>query len=151
MLQVIMAWFFALFCTLIIIIIIAMKDFMDNENKESSFPVIEESLKVDKKIIEKGKVKISKSVKEESEVIDLPIINEEVKIERFSVNQVIDKLPEAVRYEGDTMIIPVLEEITVIEKKILLVEEIHITKTSVSSTETKEVTLRKEEIKIERS
>src|SRR4051794_29137378 len=109
-----MAWFFAIFCTLIITTIIAMKDFIDNENKASSIPVVEESLKVDKKIIEKGKVKISKSVKEESEVVDLPIINEEVKIERFSVNQVIDKPPEAVRYEGDTMIIPVLEEITVV-------------------------------------
>jgi uncharacterized protein (TIGR02271 family) len=96
-------------------------------------------------------VKISKSVKEESEIINLPTVNEEVKIERFSRNQIIDKLPEAVRYEGNTMIIPVLQEITVIEKKILLVEEIHITKTSVSSTETKEVTLLKEEVKIERS
>jgi uncharacterized protein (TIGR02271 family) len=113
--------------------------------------VVEENLKVDKKITEKGKVKISKSVKEESEIINLPTVNEEVKIERFSRNQIIDKLPEAVRYEGNTMIIPVLQEITVIEKKILLVEEIHITKTSVSSTETKEVTLLKEEVKIERS
>ena len=64
-----------------------MKDFIDNENKASSIPVVEESLKVDKKIIEKGKVKISKSVKEESEIINLPTVNEEVKIERFSSKQ----------------------------------------------------------------
>ena len=74
-----------------------------------------------------------------------------LKSKDFRVNKLLDKLPEAVRYEGNTMIIPVLQEITVIEKKILLVEEIHITKTSVSSTETKEVTLLKEEVKIERS
>jgi len=37
-----------------------MKDFIDNENKTSSIPVVEENLKVGKKIIEKGKVKISK-------------------------------------------------------------------------------------------
>jgi uncharacterized protein (TIGR02271 family) len=77
-----------------------MKDFIDNENKASSILVVEESLKVDKKIIEKGKVKISKSVKEESEIVNLPVVNEEVKIERFSINQIIDKQPEAVRYEG---------------------------------------------------
>lgn len=74
-----------------------MKDFIDNENKASSIQVVEENLKVDKKIIEKGKVKISKSVKEESEIVNLPVVNEEVKIERFSINQIIDKQPEAVK------------------------------------------------------
>jgi uncharacterized protein (TIGR02271 family) len=128
-----------------------MKNFIDSEIKDSSIPIVEENVHIDKKIIEKGKVIISKSIKEESEIINLPVANEEVTIERVSINQILDKPPEAIRYEGNTVIVPVLQEITVIEKRILLVEEIRITKTSISSTETKEITLRKEEVKIERS
>jgi len=66
-------------------------------------------------------------------------------------SQIVEKAPEAVRYEGDTIIIPVLKEIAVVEKKILLVEEIRVTKTITHSEQKEEVTLRKEEINIERS
>jgi len=128
-----------------------MGDLMNNnENASSSIPVIQEKVNVEKKIIEKGRVKILKTVKEESEVLNVPAISEQVHIERVPVNKIVESVPEPVRYEGNTMIIPVLQEVTVIEKKLLLVEEIHVTKTSVSSEEAKEITLRKEEINIER-
>ena len=123
----------------------------NNENTSSSIPVMQEKVNVEKKTIEKGRVKISKIVKEESEVLNLPTTTEQVYIKRVPVNKIVESIPETVRYEGNTMIIPVLQEVTVIEKKLLLVEEIHVTKTSVSSEETKEITLRKEEINIERS
>lgn len=128
-----------------------MNDLMNNKNTSSSIPVTEERVNVGKKIIEKGRVKISKIVKEESEVLNLPTTSEQVHIRRVPVNKIVENTPETVRYEGNTMIIPVLQEVTVIEKKLLLVEEIHVTKTSVFSEETKEITLRKEEITIERS
>ena len=60
-------------------------------------------------------------------------------------------MPAASRYEGDVMIIPVLKEVAVIEKRIMLVEEIHVSKKQTEKTETREVTLRKEEIKITRT
>lgn len=123
----------------------------NNADSSSSMSVVHEKVDVGKKTIEKGRVKISKTVKEESEVLNLPTTSEQVHINRVPVNHIVESAPEAVRYAGDTIIIPVLHEITVIEKKLLLVEEIHITKTSVSSEEVKEITLRKEEIKIERS
>jgi uncharacterized protein (TIGR02271 family) len=129
-----------------------MGDLMNNnKDTSSSMPVVQEKVNVGKKIIEKGRVKISKIVKEESEVLNLSTTTEQVHIKRVPVNQIVENAPEAVRYEGDTMIIPVLQEVTVIEKKLLLVEEIHVTKTSVSSEEVKEIALRKEEIKIERN
>ncbi|HEY6978018.1 MAG TPA: DUF2382 domain-containing protein, partial [Chitinophagaceae bacterium] len=84
-----------------------MKNFIDSEIKDSSIPIVEENVHIDKKIIEKGKVIISKSIKEESEIINLPVANEEVTIERVSINQILDKPPEAIRYEGNTVIVPV--------------------------------------------
>ena len=127
-----------------------MKDETPETNKSFSIPIIEEEVKVEKKVVEKGKVKIYKNVKEETESLNLPVINEEVQIERIPINKIVEKAPEAVRYEGETMIIPVLKEIAVIEKKILLVEEIRVTKTAIHSEQKEEVTLRREEINIER-
>jgi uncharacterized protein (TIGR02271 family) len=126
-----------------------MKDETPETNKSFSIPIIEEEAKVEKKVVEKGKVKIYKTVKEETESLNLPVINEEVQIQRIPLNKIVEKAPEAVRYEGDTMIIPVLKEIAVVEKKILLVEEIRVTKTATHSEQKEEVTLRKEEINIE--
>jgi uncharacterized protein (TIGR02271 family) len=126
-----------------------MKDESPETNKSFSIPIIEEEAKVEKKVVEKGKVKIYKTVKEETESLNLPVINEEVQIQRIPLNKIVEEAPEAVRYEGDTMIIPVLKEIAVVEKKILLVEEIRVTKTATHSEQKEEVTLRKEEINIE--
>jgi uncharacterized protein (TIGR02271 family) len=128
-----------------------MEDFMGETDKSFSMPIIEEEVKVDKKVVEKGKVKIHKTVKEETESLNLPAMNEEVHIERIPIKKIVEKAPEAVRYEGETMIIPVLKEIAVIERKILLVEEIKVTKIAIHSEKKEEVTLRKEEINIERT
>ena len=128
-----------------------MKDEIPETDKSFSIPIIGEEVKLEKKVVEKGKVKIYKNVKEETEPINLPVINEEVHIERIPLNKIVEKAPEAIRYEGDTIIIPVLKEIAVVEKKILLVEEIRVTKTVTHSEQKEEVTLRKEEINIERS
>jgi len=138
------------FPILVCFIKIIMSDKIKSEKDDSFIPIIEEELQVEKKTVEKGRVIISKTINEESKILDLPSTNEEVRVERIPINKVIEEMPAAVRYEGNTMIIPVLQEITVVEKKILLVEEIHVTKSTFSSTETKEITLRKEEIKIER-
>ena len=122
----------------------------NNKNSSSSIPLLREEVNVEKKIIETGRVRISKVVKEDTEVLNLPTTIEQVKIERVPVNEIVESMPEPLRYEGDTIIIPVLQEVIVTEKKFLLVEEIHVTKILVSTEETKEITLRKEEINIER-
>ena len=48
------------------------------------------------------------------------------------------------------MIIPVIKEVIIIEKKLMLVEEVRVTKLTHTTNEQQNVTLRKEEITIER-
>lgn len=121
------------------------------EKESITVPRIEEEMHVGKKIIESGKVHIHKLVKEHQELVDIPLLKEEVKIERLQKNEFVSTAPPPVRQEGDTTIISVLEEVTIIEKRILLVEEVHITKNQVHEKLSHEVTLLKEEINIERS
>jgi uncharacterized protein (TIGR02271 family) len=116
---------------------------------EKVIPVIEESVQVDKKWVETGKVHISKKVSEHNEVIDIPLKHEEVNIERVEVNEYVDSLPPAVRYEGETMIIPVLKEVFV--KRVMIVEEIRVTRKEVEKHTQQEVTLKKEEIHVNKT
>jgi len=90
-------------------------------------PVLEEHLNVDKKLVETGKIRIRKTVAEEDVAENLPTIHENVTIDRVEINKYVDAAPD-IRTEGSTTIIPVIKEVVVVEKKLMLVEEIRITK-----------------------
>jgi uncharacterized protein (TIGR02271 family) len=134
----------------------AGKDFgsSQQEIKEDSIgviPVIKEHVEVGKKVVEKAKVRLSKRVNETVESYDVPLTEEEIVVKRVQKNELVDTPPAAVRYEGDVMIIPVLKEVAVIEKRIMLVEEIHVAKYKYDKTETRRVVVRNEEVNVVRT
>ncbi len=120
------------------------------QDAKITIPILEEDIKVTKKVIDTGLVNISKTIKESTEYIDIPLSREEIIVSRIPKNEIIDIMPAASRYEGDVMIIPVLKEVAVIKKRMMLVEEIHVTKIKAEKIETQEVTVRKEEVNITR-
>ena len=113
-------------------------------------PVIEEHAVVHREVVESGRVRLSKIVQEHEEAINLALQHEEVNVERVPLNQYVadEATAPAVRYEGDTLIIPVVREVVV--KRLLLVEELRVTKHRVETQETQTVTLRSEQIQVER-
>ncbi|HEX8203507.1 MAG TPA: YsnF/AvaK domain-containing protein [Isosphaeraceae bacterium] len=112
-------------------------------------PVVVEELEVHKRTVERGRVRITKRVHEREEVVDEPLLREEVEVERVPVNRLVDG-PVAVRQEGDTTIVPLVEEILVVEKRLMLKEELRITKRRVQEHTPQRVTLRTEEATVER-
>jgi uncharacterized protein (TIGR02271 family) len=117
----------------------------------TTIPVIHEQVKVEKKVVETGRVHIKKSVHEEVDLYNVALLEEQVTVERIPINQYVDTAPPAIRYEGEVMIIPVLKEVAVVVKRIMLVEELHVTKHKSEKKELHEATLRKEEIEITRT
>jgi uncharacterized protein (TIGR02271 family) len=117
---------------------------------EVSIPVIEEHLNVDKKVVEKAKYRIQKTVSQENFSEKVPAIHEKVNIQRVKINKYVDAAPD-VRLEGDTTIIPVIEEVVVVEKKLMLVEEIHITKSRDEVHVNVKEKLRKEHVEIKKT
>lgn len=113
-------------------------------------PVIEETLSVEKKAVETGRTRIHKTVREREEIIHEPLMREEIIVERVSVNRPWDGTPVSIRYEGDTMIIPLLEEVLVVEKRMMLTEEVHVRRKQTVVQEPRSVTLRREEVTVER-
>ena len=83
--------------------------------------------------------------------VDELLRNYKVEIERTPINAPLgsDDIPEP-RYEGDTLVIPVVEEVLVTEKRLVLTEEIRITRVHGTHRKPQSVELRKEHIDIER-
>ncbi|MBC7814407.1 MAG: YsnF/AvaK domain-containing protein [Burkholderiales bacterium] len=115
----------------------------------ASIPVIAEELVISKQSVESGKVRIHKSVNEREEVVDEPLLQESIDVVRVEVNQLVDG-PVPVRYEGDTMVISLLEEVLVVEKRLMVREEIHVVRTQTEIHAPQTVTLRSEEVSVER-
>jgi uncharacterized protein (TIGR02271 family) len=112
-------------------------------------PVTEERLQVQKQLRETGVVEIRKTTHERTETVNVPLESQEVEIERVAVNRVVDQ-PVPIRYEGDTMIISLLEEVLVVEKRLVLREEVHVKKLSREVFDPQEVLLREERVEIAR-
>ena len=112
-------------------------------------PVIEEEAFLDKRVVETGKVRISKRISEREETIDEPLFREEVTVERVAVNQYVDQMPQ-VRQEGDVMIIPVVQEQLVMQKRLMLVEELRVRKQVLETHQPQTVTLRREDVEVRR-
>ena len=104
-------------------------------------PVVAEELRVGRRTVETGRVRVTKLVREEQEQVDLPTLSEEVSVERVPVNRFVETVPQP-RQEGDTVIFPVLEEVLVVERRIRLKEEVRITKRVSETRESQSVTLR---------
>ena len=116
-------------------------------NDIPTIPIIEEQVRIGKQTAEVGRVRISKHVTERVEAVDVLLHRENVEIERIPVNRYVETAPP-VRHEGDTMIIPVLRE--VIEKRLLVIEELRVTKRTTQEHAVQQMPLRKEELVVER-
>jgi len=119
------------------------------EDQSLVIPVIEEKLNVRKQVREIGVVEVRKTIHERTETVDLPLQAEQVEVERIAVNRFVDG-PVPVRHEGDTMIISLLEEVAVVEKRLLLREEVHVKTVRKEVHNPQAVTLREERVDVVR-
>ena len=116
-----------------------------------TLPVIEESLQVDKEVVDRGGYRISKRVETREQLVDELLHTEHVEIERRQINTAIaDGAIPQMRQEGDTLIVPVIEEMLITIKRLVLVEEVRITRTQGTQRKPQTYTLRKEHIEVER-
>jgi uncharacterized protein (TIGR02271 family) len=112
-------------------------------------PVIEERVNVQKREQLSGIVEIHKTVNERTQTVDEPLLSQEVEVERVAINRFVDEAVP-VRYEDDTTIIPLLEEVLVVEKRLLLREEVHIKTVRRELHNPQEITLREERVEVVR-
>lgn len=112
-------------------------------------PVLVEKARIDKRWVETGRVRVTKAVHEERQDIEALLRREDVQIERVPVNRPLDR-PVETRYEGEVLVIPVVEEELIVEKRLILREEVRITKRETEKPFTDTATLRKESVDVQR-
>ena len=126
-----------------------MADTPEDRTENISVPVIEEELEVGKRRVEGDRVSVRSVARERTELVEQPLESMEVEIERIAIDREIDTAPD-IRNDGDTMIIPVVEERLVVEKRLFLREEIHVHRRRVVTQFRQNVTLRSQEVVVER-
>jgi uncharacterized protein (TIGR02271 family) len=115
---------------------------------ETRIPIVEERLEVGTREVELGEVRVHKTVEEREEVQRGPLNREEVQVERVRVNRPVSA-PEERRQEGDWLIIPIMEEVLVVQKQLMVTEEIRIRKQLVTEEREIRETVRRERATVE--
>jgi uncharacterized protein (TIGR02271 family) len=116
---------------------------------EKVIPVVEEQVGVERRKVSTGKVLIHKKVDSDEITVDEPVLHERYDIERVPVNRLIEE-PIEPYYEGDTFVLPVLEEVVTVEKKLLLREEVRVTRRREAERDPQKVSVRRERVAFER-
>lgn len=122
------------------------------QNTQFVVPLAREELHVGTRQVDTGRgVRVRKTVNEQVHRIDQALLRDALDVKRVAVDRVVP-LNEAplTRQEGDTLIVPVFEEILVVEKRLRITEEIHITRSTRQEQYADTVVLRAERVTIER-
>ena len=108
-----------------------------------------EELSVGKETVETGRLRVSTQTRTREALIDENLLREHAEVETIPVGRQIFEMP-TVRQEGDTIIIPIVEEVLHTERRLILKEEVKITKRRKTEQFHDRVTLRYQEAEIKR-
>ena len=97
----------------------------DDPAEELVLPLVEERLRVEKRAVDTGRVRVSLRTETVEELVRETLRGRRADVQRVPVGRQVDDVP-AVREEGGVMIIPVVEEVLVVEKRLVLREELHL-------------------------
>jgi stress response protein YsnF len=92
---------------------------------EVVIPLAEEVLRVGKRAIESGRVRVSVTTGTAEEVVRETLRTRRAEVERIAFGHEVQEVPQT-REEDGVLVIPVVEEILVVEKRLVLKEEIRL-------------------------
>lgn len=109
----------------------------------------EERVTVSKRLVERETVRVRVVTDQVAELARVSLSLERIEVERVPIGREVERAPE-VREEDGVTVIPVLEEIVVVEKRLVLKEELRIRRVATVREEEQPVTLRRQRAEIER-
>ncbi|MBK1841270.1 YsnF/AvaK domain-containing protein [Azospirillum sp. YIM B02556] len=119
------------------------------EDGDAVIPLHDESVTVGKQRVERSRVRVTTRVSEREEMVREALEHEEATVTRVPIDREIDAHP-GIRQEGDVTVIPLVEEVLVVERRLVLREELHIRKNRRTVEVEQPVTLRSEDAVVER-
>lgn len=112
-------------------------------------PLFAEEVSIAKQRKVTGRVAVSTVTQQSDQLVDELLTRESVEIERVPVGQIVESAPQ-VREEGDTLIIPVVEETLIVERRLVLKEEVRVRRVRTTKKHREHVNLRRQDAVITR-
>ncbi len=116
---------------------------------EAVIRLAEEQLTVDKRTVETGRVRVRRTTTERVRKVVVPLASDNFEVRRVQIGKEVKKAPP-VRETRTEIIIPVVEEVLVVERRLVLREELHVRKVRTVERHTEQVTLRVQQATVER-
>lgn len=116
---------------------------------EKVLPVVEERALVGVRRVDTGRVRVRVVTETVDEPVTAPLAGERVEVTRVPVGREVDAVP-AMRVEGDVTILPVVEEVLVVERRLVLREEVHLRREAGTEQVDTTLPLRRQRVVIER-
>ncbi|RZA30855.1 MAG: DUF2382 domain-containing protein [Proteobacteria bacterium] len=127
----------------------------DNLGSDSEvvLPLLEEALRLGKRRVETGRVRISVSTANDERLVRETLRTERAEVEHVQVNRDLAEGEDApvARWEDDgTLVVPVVEEVLIIERRLVLREEVRLKLVATDELFEQLVTLRRQHADVER-
>ncbi len=116
---------------------------------EQVLPLLAERVSVSRRRVETGSLRAAVTTQTHEQIIEEDLVHERVEVERIAVNRVVETVPP-IREEGNTTIIPVVEEVLVIERRLVLKEEVHVRRVTVRESHVEAVVTRSQDVAVTR-
>ncbi|QCR38589.1 hypothetical protein C1N62_20250 (plasmid) [Nissabacter sp. SGAir0207] len=117
--------------------------------EEASIPLAQEKLDVTKQQVVSGRVTVTRKTVHHEHPINEMLRHEQVEVQRVPKGERVDTMP-TIREEDGVTIIPVVEEEIEVIRRLVLKEELHIKKVAIHKPFQDSVTLRSQEVSIDR-
>ena len=120
-----------------------------NSTENSKLTLLAEELTVRREVVETGRVRVSKQTHTREIAVDEDLVKESAEIETIPIGRQIFEMP-SIRHEGETVILPIVEEIVYTERRLILKEEVRITRRNTTEQFHDRVTVRYQEAVVTR-
>lgn len=120
-----------------------------SEPTEIVLPLHAEDVSVERRKVERG-VRVHVQTVRHDHLIDEAVSHETVEIERVAIGKPVDAAPP-VREEGDVTIVSIVEEVLVVERRLVLKEEIRLRRVHTTQQHRETVSLREQKAVVERA
>jgi stress response protein YsnF len=122
---------------------------ISHRSGDLNIPLQSEEVTVSRHEVAGDTVRIGTVTREHIHQIDESLTHTRVNIERVPVGRLIDSVPP-IREEGDTTVLSVVEEVIVIERRLILKEEVRIRRVQVAERYQDIVAVRHQDVTINR-
>jgi len=112
-------------------------------------PIVQEEAQFSKRTVETGRVSLRTVVDRHEETLQETLTRTDVDVSRVAIGRFVDLAPSVEERDGVT-VVPIVEERLIVEKRLFLVEEVHLVRRTMLEPVSQTITLRSTRAVIER-